>query len=366
MHAARFNLLSLSLLSVLACSAAETRRTDAQLRFRSAVDRARDHRELLALIVQASEADAMVEATLLRHLELCAGAGARREVERYLDRAEARLQRILDAQVPQTAEQLFLALKSHWLELNLRYADSVSPKLGPAAVAEGSCMLRLARRSEGSCVDVSSLYLCLAERLHLPLFLVVVPTHQFLRIQKGGKTVIFEGTHPGWGKERTENTYVRRFGTGEAPPGNASFYFKSLSKREAILATVFDETSALWIADDRFEDVLRLCDAVEPVLGPEAYLNKRYGALMLLSADFNKGEVFDPARLRQAMEYIERDLSLYPHNDLASTLLLRGTTMLKERTWSRAAAERVLRNPRLSDGTRREALDILKDQAPPK
>jgi len=366
MHAARIHLLSLSLLSILACSGPEPRRTDAQLRFRSALDRARDQRELLALIIQASESDVMVEATLLRHLELCAGADARRDVERYLDRVESRLQRILDRDLPQTAEQLFLALKSLWLELNLRYVDSVSPRLGPAAIVEGSCMLRLARRSEGSCLDVCSLYLCLAERRSLPLFLVVVPTHQFLRIQKGGKTVIFEGTQPGWGKERTEDAYVRRFGTGEAPSTTGSFYFKSLSKREAILATVFDQSSAQWVAEHRFEDVLQLCDAIEPVLGPDAYLNKRYGPLILLSSDLSKGEVLDPVRLRRAMEYIERDLNLYPNNDPASFLLLRGTTILKERTWSCAAAERVLKNPRLSAETRREALDILKDQTPRK
>jgi len=62
---------------------------------------------------------------------------------------------------------------------------------------------------EGNCVGLGMIYLCLAERLKLPVFGVSIPRHFFLRYDNGKNRINIDPTEKG--KNISDNDYLKKF-----------------------------------------------------------------------------------------------------------------------------------------------------------
>lgn len=348
-----------------ACSAVDPAPPRSERRYRKELAGTRDLKDLIPLILRTSDDDFLFEPSLLRMIELSCGAPARDEVDAFLDRAEARLRQILKEQPPQSAEKLFLALKGLWLDLDLHFRSPESPEEGRPRLPGDVSLLPLARRSEGRCGSFSQFFLCLAERLELPLSYVRLPNHAFLRVHGKGRAVNFETNLPVWTCDRTDDFYLERYGGPGSPMDGHPFYLRSLTKRQAALDEISDEIAALWITEGRYGEILEMCDAAEPAMGQDAFLERRLSALYRTGYDRVRGALKDAKKLRESLLLAERLQRLSPNQAGYSLLMLDGYYQhLKDVPKGREIAEEILRNPRMPARLRQRALAVLKDQAP--
>lgn len=90
------------------------------------------------------------------------------------------------------------------------------------------------RENRGSCLGVSLLFLLLAEKLNLPLYGVLLPTHFFVRYDDGAVRINIEPN--GRGKRYTDREYRRKYGV---EPGSR-YDLRNLSDRETIAVLRFN------------------------------------------------------------------------------------------------------------------------------
>ncbi|NQT82461.1 tetratricopeptide repeat protein [bacterium] len=84
---------------------------------------------------------------------------------------------------------------------------------------------------QGNCVALSTLYLALAERIGLPTFGVIVPTHMFVRYDTGVVRINVEPTYKGLVVPDTE--YIEEYDVPETSDGKV-FHMRNMTKREVL------------------------------------------------------------------------------------------------------------------------------------
>jgi regulator of sirC expression with transglutaminase-like and TPR domain len=89
-------------------------------------------------------------------------------------------------------------------------------------------------RKRGACLGVSLLYLLLAERLHLPLYGVVMPGHFFIRYDRNGARINLEPNRGGF--VYTDERYRMKY----AVPPYASYYMRDLAPAEVMAVFYFN------------------------------------------------------------------------------------------------------------------------------
>lgn len=87
---------------------------------------------------------------------------------------------------------------------------------------------RVLTQKRGQCLSLSLLYLCLAERLNLPLYGVMVPGHFFVRYDNNGSSLNIETTDRG--AAYPDEYYQKVYLTGLGDEGS----LRNLSKKEVI------------------------------------------------------------------------------------------------------------------------------------
>ncbi len=115
-------------------------------------------------------------------------------------------------------------------------------------------------RKQGYCLSLSVLYLSIAERLDLPVFGVVVPSHFFVRYQKGNIKFNIETTQKG--VFLNDSYYIEQF---KVPTGSyEGIYLKNLTCKQTIgcflnnLANIYFQQNRLDEAMDYQQTALRI------------------------------------------------------------------------------------------------------------
>ena len=89
-------------------------------------------------------------------------------------------------------------------------------------------------RKRGACLGVSLLYLLLAQRLHLPLYGVVIPGHFFVRYDRSGARINLEPNRGGF--VYTDERYRMKY----AVPAYAPYYMRNLTNAEVMAVFYFN------------------------------------------------------------------------------------------------------------------------------
>jgi hypothetical protein len=141
------------------------------------------------------------------------------------------------------------------------------------------------------------------------------------------------------------------------------FYLRSLTRRQAGIDEISDEIGAIWGGLGRFSEILQLCDAAEPSMGPDAFLERRFSALYRKSYDRQAEQIRDAAGLRESLLLAERAQKLDPRESGYSIAALHGwNVVLKDVAKAREVAGEMLRNPWMADAARQSALSVLREQ----
>ncbi|PIR01231.1 MAG: hypothetical protein COV66_02110 [Nitrospinae bacterium CG11_big_fil_rev_8_21_14_0_20_45_15] len=110
-----------------------------------------------------------------------------------------------------------------------RYTDEVDARGFPVN-SEELFMHGLLKTKRGYCMNLSLLYLVVAERLGLPIKGVALPNHFFVRWDDGTERINIDGTEGG--AEFSDGFYLNRFGMKGQPV--SAFYLKSLNKKQTL------------------------------------------------------------------------------------------------------------------------------------
>jgi len=160
---------------------------------------------------------------------------------------------------------------------------------------------RVIARRRGNCLGLTALYLLLAERLSLPLHIVYVPSHCFVRYEDAGARINIETGEKGaeWEDER----YLREFQLTRKWP-----YMRSLGRKEMI-AVYLKSLGAAYSRKGREDHALRLyreAAAFYPGL-PDVYFNA--------GVSFQKKGMLDEAivQYRRALD-LDSDLAVARDN----------------------------------------------------
>ncbi len=123
---------------------------------------------------------------------------------------------------------------------------------------------------EGYCLSLSAMILSVARRLDLPVHLVAVPRHVFLRWEEGGRHFNIETTEGG--RLRSDDFYAKRVTTSRARDSGA--YLAALDDRAVVAHLLNNEGFILWHAGRNGAAETRFLAALElwPHLA-EAMLN---------------------------------------------------------------------------------------------
>lgn len=129
----------------------------------------------------------------------------------------------------------------------------------------------------GVCLGVSILYLCLAQRLALPLEMITPPGHIYVRYRLGDKEINIETTARGINIDSKEYLSVST---------------RSLQKRtmrEVIGMAHFNQASVHW-QNREYEKALHAYQKAEPYMQNDPLLKELMGYILLLTGDQEKGE----------------------------------------------------------------------------
>jgi len=165
----------------------------------------------------------------------------------------------------------------------------------------------------GYCLSLSVLYLAMGERLGLPLYGVVVPTHFFVRYDDGRVRFNIEATSKGG--YANDKHYIDKF---KIPPGNSGIYLQNLDKRQTLgcffnnLGNSYSSAGNTKMALAAFETAVE----INPLL-PESRTN--------LGNIYLKLERTDDAisQYKAALEINEDDSKT--HNNLGNAYLKKGS-----------------------------------------
>ena len=130
---------------------------------------------------------------------------------------------------------------------------------------------------KGVCLGVSILYICLAQRLDLPLEIITPPGHIFVRYQKGSTSINIETTARGIHLD--DEVYL-------------SVDTRSLQARtikETIGMAHFNQAAVFWQQGDN-EKALKCYLKAQPYISEDMLLKELMGYNYLLVGDFEKGD----------------------------------------------------------------------------
>jgi tetratricopeptide (TPR) repeat protein len=129
----------------------------------------------------------------------------------------------------------------------------------------------------GVCLGVSILYLCLAQRLALPLEMITPPGHIYVRYAEGDKIINIETTARGIHVDSNEYLSVNT---------------RSLQKRtikEVIGMTHFNQASVYW-QNGKYEKALHAYQKAEPYMKGDPLLKELMGYILMLTGHQEEGE----------------------------------------------------------------------------
>lgn len=131
----------------------------------------------------------------------------------------------------------------------------------------------------GVCLGVSILYMCLAQRLALPLEMITPPGHIYVRYHTENQEVNIETTARGIHIDSEEYLSVNN---------------RSLQKRtikEVIGMAHFNQASVHW-QNSEYEKALQAYQKAEPYLQNDPLLKELMGYILILTGNREKGETF--------------------------------------------------------------------------
>lgn len=130
----------------------------------------------------------------------------------------------------------------------------------------------------GVCLGVSILYLCIAQRLALPLEMITPPGHIYVRYSQGGKEINIETTARGIHLDSKDYLSI-----------NYRAHYKRTIK-EIIGMAHFNQASVFW-QNRNFEKALEAYQKAEPYMPSDPLLKEFMGYLLILTGSKEKGEM---------------------------------------------------------------------------
>jgi tetratricopeptide (TPR) repeat protein len=130
----------------------------------------------------------------------------------------------------------------------------------------------------GVCLGVSILYLCIAQRLALPLEMITPPGHIYVRHCSNDKVINIETTARGMHLDSKEYLSINN---------------RSLQKRtikEVIGMAHFNQASVYWQTGD-YEKALGAYQKAEPYMHGDPLLKELMGYILILTGDRERGEI---------------------------------------------------------------------------
>jgi tetratricopeptide (TPR) repeat protein len=118
-----------------------------------------------------------------------------------------------------------------------------------------SCLTRVLDERKGSCVGITGLFLCLSEKLNLPLHAVLLSGHVFIRYENGNSYVNVETLR--YGISRTDSFYQAHFAINQN-----SEAIRNLTRQEFIGVCYFNLGNAYHKAGWYEDSILRYREAL--------------------------------------------------------------------------------------------------------
>lgn len=191
---------------------------------------------------------------------------------------------------------------------------------------------RVLARKRGNCLGLTGVYLCLAERMGIPLRAVYVPSHCFVRYEDAAARINIE---PGdRGGERSDERYAREFGVGRNRP-----YLGTLGEAEFLgvfLKSLGAAYSRRGMEEKALETYRRAAEAYPGL--PDAYYNagvsyQKLGRLDEAIVQYRRALALDPemapahdnlgvalagmGRYKEALDEARKAVGLAPRNALS-------------------------------------------------
>lgn len=142
----------------------------------------------------------------------------------------------------------------------------------------------------GVCLGVSILYLCIAQRLNLPLEMITPPGHIFVRYRENGKLINIETTARGVHMDSEEYLNVN----------TCALQMRTI--KEVIGMVHFNQASIYWQNQD-YENVLKSYQRAEAYMSDDPLLKELMGFVLLLTDQQEKGE--------ELLRSIQNDVPIY-------------------------------------------------------
>ncbi len=139
-------------------------------------------------------------------------------------------------------------------EAGYRYTDRVDDQGIPIDPAELFLHGMLASK-RGYCMNLSLLYLIIADRLDIPLFGVPLPNHFFVRYKSGDTSINIEATDSGY--TIPDNYYQKRF---SLPEQKGSAFFMSNIGKKATLGSYFSNVGMVYYKDKQAKTAIFYLD----------------------------------------------------------------------------------------------------------
>lgn len=174
--------------------------------------------------------------------------GTRIRVRRY--------QRILDTMARELQQRIGKETghAEHVVSTMVRFVRDLGFGLQPVEEKEHlAFFLNLVlEKKRGSCLGLSLLYFALAERLNIPLFVVSIPEHIFVRYSDGTQEYAIETTTG----EITPSSTVKHYAMRYIPSKGSEFYLKNLTKKE-IVGILYNALGVAYMEEGKLEPALR-------------------------------------------------------------------------------------------------------------
>lgn len=129
----------------------------------------------------------------------------------------------------------------------------------------------------GVCLGVSILYLCIAQRLGLPLEMITLPGHIYIRYHSGDEMINIETTARGIHIDSEEYLSVN------------TCSLQKRTMREVIGMAHFNQASVYW-QNGEYEKALKAYQSAEPYMRGDPLLKELMGYILLLTGHQEEGE----------------------------------------------------------------------------
>lgn len=250
--------------------------------------------------------------------------------EKRIDEIAADISRKIKAAVPKTPVEK-VNLISEYLFRDLSLKPIKATVLGQAqaehmSIGEETLFTYLLDKKEGQCMSFSYLYLVIAEKLNLPIFLVTVPYHTFVRYDDGVTKFDIETMREG--KVLEDKDYIE----WKSIPSDLikeGVYLRNFNKKEAIGSALLD-LAHLYAEANRNEEYLEIIEKslkffpnnIEASQALGGYYLQKYVDVMV------KNNRSDVHILDLAIDYFQKALNIYP-NYLDALINLGTAQMMK-------------------------------------